>query len=1113
MRDVLLRVIVVLAVMLACITPAPGQTAPKAKAKVKTKVKTASAFEQLSNSQLREYVRRLGMRELLPGLTIAGGTKPAEILERAKVDAEVMRKISDPAACLARGEEIIATLEEAVALAEKDMETAEQAAEKAPEKTKIKTDKLILAAKAAHLYYEILYLLGDLAGRQAIGPYVNKMIYLQDNREDRKTVLKTTEGAVLDLGDMQADLKETLRDWQEEMSVWMIMGSRGEILLRTAQYWSTQTYLNRAMALGDAEVHESEREELRGAFRRLSAHISRDTTGALQKLKDKLTADLTKLAADQKKRTDQRRELLGRVLMLLPKFETTRRFGVTHDARRRMSIANRELGEYKDAIDGLAPARYEDASGRMKVRVAMELPITLVKQGKYSETSAVISQFKEYAETITAGKGKKLTEIQQAQIDLNVAMLKEYLARRWAAASATPSEKAKQNAEGQAAMVEFLDKYEDEGIRRSFIDFFGNRLLYTEDVEQLGSVQLYIVASGASARKEPGKRRAMLETLLARKDDPATKKLAPEAHWQLALTLNVLGRQMDSADHFISVVTLLGADHPRSPLAAQNASICMDKYATWYETTRKTSIPRAVRLKFVTALTHAVSFDSKKNAELKLFNWYYDLGRQCDRLSQESCPAEEVVPWMRRAADAFSKVPSDPPGMFFSAQDMWLDLRYRALKRAEKKDAKLLSDAVKLREDLGVFIQRIEKYVEGLADKDSDEAKGLAVRAAWSDFTRAKLLAEQLHKEALALTEVEALLKKWSKVDGVVVAATQWKIQNLIDLDKITEASAELQAFKKANEQRPDVWTGLIREVIEGIQKAIGQAQAKRGNEAKLTALRKNYLQLAEILYAPIKGKPLEGADGKVDNERLTLTQLWIDALVQNDKGSEAMELASGCRKIFTQRREVLLKKIEAKYAPVIGKCRAAIGLPVALNKLVAGFVAEVNRLAKQGFDDFNPAEDVRPVLMMQKTMNDTAKDADAAKKKRRMSSLSRELITGYREIIRRLKNRIPVDTTVEWNIAKCLSATAQYNASLKIYQHLIEQTDPRTGKDSERRFWRLQLEYCQTYLKAFSKDKELMGKLVTHIEKELSKVGGGELGGFKVQFFAIREKARRLSK
>jgi len=194
------------------------------------------------------------------------------------------------------------------------MADAEKAAEKATARTG--SDKRLAAAKAAYLYYDILYFRGDLSGRQAIEPYAHKVINLQDNREDRGIILKMTEGAVLDLQDMQDEFKDKMRDWREDMSVWMIVGSKCESLLRNAQYRSTWTYLYRAMALGDAEAHEP-----------------------------------------------QRRQLLGRVLCLLPQFEKNKRFNVSHDARRLMALAHRGLGEYDKAIDKLAPQRYQGASG------------------------------------------------------------------------------------------------------------------------------------------------------------------------------------------------------------------------------------------------------------------------------------------------------------------------------------------------------------------------------------------------------------------------------------------------------------------------------------------------------------------------------------------------------------------------------------------------------------------------------------------------------------------------------------------------------------------------------------------------------------------------------
>jgi len=137
-----------------------------------------------------------------------------------------------------------------------------------------------------------------------------------------------------------------------------------------------------------------------------------------------------------------------------------------------------------------------------------------------------------------------------------------------------------------------------------------------------------------------------------------------------------------------------------------------------------------------------------------------------------------------------------------------------------------------------------------------------------------------------------------------------------------------------------------------------------------------------------------------------------------------------------------------------------------------------------------------------------------AAKLKRLMERVSRELVIGYEEIIRRLKNRLTIDLVVEWNAAKCLAATGKYDDSLKIYQRLIKGTDPRAGKAAKQRFWRLQLEHCQTYLKAFSKNKKHMRRLVGYIKKELpTRPGGDSMGGFKAKFFSIAEQARRLSK
>ena len=1054
MRDVALRVAVILAAVFAC--TAPAQAAPTTRA--------SSAFDNLDDMQLMETLHRLGMHELA-GSLIPEDPSPGEMLLIAKIQAEAMRKITDPPARLARGGQIIAMVGKALEMAEKEKDAAENAAENAAPQTR--TDKRLAAAKAAYLYFDILYFRGDLSGRQAIEPYALKVMHLQDNREDRRIILKMTDGAVMDLRDMQDDFKDKLRDWREDMSVWMIVGRKCEDLLRDAKYRSTWTYLYRAMALGDAEDHKT-----------------------------------------------RRRELLGRVLMLLPQFEKNKRFHVTHDARRLMALAHRELGEYSEAIDKLTPRRYEGATEAVKMTAAVELPITLVKQGRYSDAATAVTNFKGYAQRVI-GKGKAPTEIQQARIDLKVAMLKEYLYRRWAAASTTPADKTRRRAEAEAALIDFFDKYKKEGIRQSFINFFGNRLLYAEDVDKLSSVQLYIIAGGAGAVKEPDKRRAVLEMILGRKNDPAARRLAAPVHWRLAVAMNELKRNVDAANNFIAVIPLLGPEDPRSPFAAHYASVCMEKYVT-YRAKRKRSISRPVRLKCVEAMRHAVSFDTKKHAELELSKWYLPLGKHCNELSRD-CPAKEAALWTERALDAFGKVPPQPRYEYVKAREFRLDLRYRGLKRG-KMDPKAKTAARKLRDDYGKFVELTEKFIADLPDKTSDAAgariKDLTGAAAWADFARAKLLSEKMGRRAAGMAEVEALLKKWAKVDSIVVAGTQWKIQYLVDRNKIEEAGAALDAFLKGHGKQTDVGADLIDRVIEGIRKAIDRPPAPGGKDPKRAALRKSYLQFARIQYAPIERKPI-AVGVKVDGGRLRLTKLWIDALVQNDRTAEALKLSLECRRILDRSRKAQAGKIEAGYAPRIRACKAAVGLPKVIAGLVRQFKDELTARSKDpGANDFNPARDARLVDMALAELKGAPANTPAAKLKRLMERVSRELVIGYEEIIRRLENRLTVDLVVEWNAAKCLAATGKYNDSLHIYQRLINGTDPRSDKAAKQRFWRLQLEYCRTYLKAFSKNKKEMRRLVDHIERELPrKPGGDSLGGFKAEFFRIKEQARRLSK
>jgi len=284
--------------------------------------------------------------------------------------------------------------------------------------------------------------------------------------------------------------------------------------------------------------------------------------------------------------------------------------------------------------------------------------------------------------------------------------------------------------------------------------------------------------------------------------------------------------------------------------------------------------------------------------------------------------------------------------------------------------------------------------------------------------------------------------------------------------------------------------------------------------ETRLASLRKHYLDLAEILYAPIRGKPIE-VDGKIDNERLSLTQLWIDALIQNGREAEALKLALECRRVSDKRRKTRGERIEARYAPRIRACKAAIGQPKVIDKLVKEFEDELKALAKDPEGEcFDPKHDAGDANFAQKMMKAViARGAKAAEIKRLTDDVSRKLVIGYQEIIEQLKRRIPVNPGVEWNVAKCLAATGKYTEAMDIYVRLIQGTNPEGDEHMARVFWRLQLEYCQTFTGAFSKSRKQMAKLVAYIETELPKVGGDSLGGFKSQFTAIKREAQRPSK
>ena len=247
--------------------------------------------------------------------------------------------------------------------------------------------------------------------------------------------------------------------------------------------------------------------------------------------------------------------------------------------------------------------------------------------------------------------------------------------------------------------------------------------------------------------------------------------------------------------------------------------------------------------------------------------------------------------------------------------------------------------------------------------------------------------------KAESLKECQALLTEARKANSGEIAAA---------LSAWDEASLGLQRHKQYID--PPRWLTMQGEVDK----------ARAATKARLASLRKSYLRLVRMQYAPIEGKPIE-AGGKVDRERLRLTRRWIDALVQNGRGAEALELALEYRRCW-------------------------------------------------------------------RMVNETPK-------------------------VKR------VDLAGEWNLARCLAAAGKHNDSLKIYIDLILLMDTPVTPDSARRLWLLRLEHCRVLLAAYANDKDAIARLADYIETGLPRQGDDSLGGFKLQFLAVSEKARRLSK
>ncbi|MDP7636027.1 MAG: hypothetical protein QF577_00615 [Phycisphaerae bacterium] len=979
-----------------------------------------SAYDKLDAAQLAQMLREMDMIELLDQLGAELGGGAVDTSEKLSLAIELK---------IARAQKILdpdarlKAMEEVIAL----LSGAIEQAEKAP-----RPGKPEAAAAAVFAEYRMKFRLADTMGREAVEPHAQKVLYLQDNDRDRKIILEKTKQAAELLGYLRSDLKEDIRKWRDILRFWVVDGAEVQRFQRRVRYMSAWTYLYRAMVL----------------------------------------------SADERRQKEERDELLEEALFSLQPFT---KGGPDVGPEQYWSLwlsalANRELGEYDEAARLLAPANYTSAGNELRIKAAMDLTVTHVKRGDFTKALKSITTFQTSA-PVLLGQGA------QIQIDMRSTLLENYLYLQWAQAAKDAAQKTEYELLAQKAMLGFLNKYPGAGIQSSFARFFSNRYRYRQDIENLNSIQLFLLAKYEVGRKRLQKGAELLKELLSRKDEIGVT-VRPPALWEMGMVMNSRRRNIDAGEMFARIATEFPKD-PRAAVAADYAARSL-RGVIRQRQRDKAEVPRSLREEAARYMALAVGFVGKQP---ELAQWYYPLGAQCDKLSWGR-ERKERIGWMEKAVASFEKVPAEPPARRLDAENLALDLRYRLLKAQGADSETVIRLARELRARFMDFSARAAKAAENSAN--SKMAKRLLDWAAWTDFYAAKIRTEELGQAPEGLEEVKQLPAKWPGAE-VLTAAKQFEIQKMVEIGQIDGAGEELDNFLKAN---PQVTGDLVEQVIGGIRQSIEKLAEKNPRDPKLIIYRSAFLRFAKVLFERVKDKPVQ--------ERFDRTILYIEALNQNDRGTEALELVLKGKAVEDARRKKLAEEIDKKYAPKVKAVGRAANDHRALCREADAFIAETRQLG------YEPKEDFAQLLAMYSRLKETGADGEEQVRKKWLAGVVRELRDGYVEVIGDLKDSVPVNVNLLLNLARSYRSVNKYEMAVEIYNWLTTRLNTET-RQGQGLFWRLELELCRTVLKGFPDDNEWRKTLITRIRQLRMK--DALMGGLRRKFFSIEQEAERRSK
>ncbi|MCD6364511.1 MAG: hypothetical protein J7M14_01415, partial [Planctomycetes bacterium] len=443
----------------------------------------------------------------------------------------------------------------------------------------------------------------------------------------------------------------------------------------------------------------------------------------------------------------------------------------------------------------------------------------------------------------------------------------------------------------------------------------------------------------------------------------------------------------------------------------------------------------------------------------------------------------------------------------------YMQARQRALKSRSSMLAFSEEDRIAKGSEARKLVEKLLDYGRDVlavisASTDKIEIADLRRWGSEAEFLAAKMLYEELDCQARALRILDALSERWPGTD-VLIRGEDFRIRKLVEIGHTGKAVDALERFKA---KHPAEAARLLPLLIEKVQAKIAALRGVDLVEDELKVSQQNYLKLVEELFRRRRDETLA--------ERYRITQIYADALLENGRVDEALELLLQCKAHDDAARKIRHDAIDRQFKVKLD----AVQSDKASERDLAAARNDFDAMLRH--DGIDPESSGKYVQVGRGW--EYYKRADpgiAGDKEKRFEELRVALVEGLTKLRETRKDRVPVEAWNLLGLAKAYKAMGErfsaspqggrpaqqaqdaYRKALGYYKRLV--TGVRGDGGEARMFWQANLGLCECILGGYSRDKRAMSSLLTRIRQLRNR--SQAMGGLFARFNAIESKAKQL--